>query len=58
VQDVASARDNCVIDGENTLTDLSDPFNGASAVLYAVRAVTYADGSTWLQPGANRWSAT
>ena len=55
VQDVASARGNCVIDGENTLTDLTDPFAGAAAVLYAVRAVAYADGSTWLQPGANLW---
>ncbi len=58
VQDVASARGNCVIDGENTLTDLTDPFAGAAAILYAVRSVAYADGSTWLQPGANPWPLT
>ncbi len=55
VHDVDSARDNCVIDGENALADTSDPFNGAGAVVYSVRRVLFADGSQWLQPGANAW---
>lgn len=57
-QDLASARGNCVIDGENTLADTTDPFAGASAVVYAVRGVTYANGATWLRIGANRWPVT
>jgi hypothetical protein len=56
VQDVNSARANCVIDGEHTLANLSDPFSGAQAVVYSVRRVQYADGTQWLQPGANPWS--
>jgi hypothetical protein len=56
VQDVNSARANCVIDGEHTLANLSDPFSGAQAVVYSVRRVQYADGAQWLQPGANPWS--
>lgn len=55
VQDVNSARANCVIDGENTLTDTTDPFTGASAVVYSVRRVLFADGTQWLQPSANAW---
>jgi len=54
-QTVADARANCVIDGENTLDDPTDPFSSASAVVYAVRAVFYADGTSWLQRGANAW---
>jgi hypothetical protein len=56
VEDVSSARANCVIDGENQLDDTTDPFTGAQAVVYAVRRVQFADGSVWLQPGANPWS--
>ena len=56
VQDVNSARANCVIDGENTLADLSDPFSRAQAVVYSVRRVRFADGTQWLQPGANPWN--
>jgi hypothetical protein len=56
VQDVQSARGNCVIDGENRLDDATDPFSGAQAVVYSVRRVRFADGTEWLQPGANPWS--
>lgn len=55
-QTISEARANCVIDGENNLTDLTDPFSNASAVAYAVRQVFYADGTSWLQPGANPWT--
>jgi hypothetical protein len=55
VHDVHSAQPNCVIDGENAIADPSDPFAGAFAVGYAVRRVTFADGSVWLEPGANAW---
>ncbi len=55
-QTVAEARANCVIDGENSLEDASDPFAGASGVAYAVRQVVYADGTSWLQPDANQWT--
>lgn len=55
VEDVNSARANCVIDGENTLTDTTDPFSGAAAVVYSVRRVLFTDGTQWLQPGANAW---
>jgi hypothetical protein len=55
VQDVNSARGNCVIDGENTLVDTTDPFSGAQAVVYSVRRVAFTDGTQWLQPGANPW---
>jgi hypothetical protein len=55
VEDVSAARENCVIDGERKLDDPTDPFAGASAVVYAVRRVRFADGSTWLEPGANPW---
>ncbi len=58
VQDANASRPNCVVDGEGSLTDPTDPFAGAAAVLYAVRQVKYADGSTWLMPGANPWPAT
>jgi hypothetical protein len=54
-QTVENARANCIIDGENRLADASDPFARASAVVYAVRQVFYADGTSWLQPGANPW---
>lgn len=56
VEDVGSARANCVIDGENTLADTTDPFSGSQAVVYSVRRVKFADGTAWLQPGANPWS--
>ena len=56
VQDVSSARANCVIDGENTLQDTTDPFSGAQAVVYSVRRVRFAGGTQWLQAGANPWS--
>jgi hypothetical protein len=56
VQDVHSARANCVIDGENELADLTDPFAGAQAVVYSVRRVQFADGTQWLEAGANAWS--
>jgi hypothetical protein len=56
VEDVNAARANCVIDGERRLDDPTDPFSGASAVVYAVRRVQFADGTTWLQPGANAWT--
>jgi hypothetical protein len=56
VEDINAARENCVIDGERRLDDPSDPFAGASAVIYAVRRVRFADGTTWLQPGANPWT--
>ncbi|HEX8806807.1 MAG TPA: hypothetical protein VF741_07650 [Candidatus Aquilonibacter sp.] len=56
VEDVNAARANCVIDGEHRLDDPTDPFSGASAVVYAVRRVQFADGTTWLQPGANPWT--
>lgn len=55
VQDVNSARANCVIDGENKLANSTDPFSGAQAVVYSVRRVQFADGTQWLQPGANPW---
>jgi hypothetical protein len=55
VEDVNSARANCVIDGENRLDDATDPFSGAAAVVYSVRRVQFADGTVWLQPGANAW---
>jgi hypothetical protein len=55
VEDLSSARANCVIDGENELDDSSDPFSGAQAVVYSVRRVLFADGSTWIQEGANSW---
>jgi hypothetical protein len=54
-QTVSAARANCVIDGEQSLADPSDPFSGASAVAYSIRQVLYADGTSWLQPGANAW---
>ena len=57
VEDVNSARANCVIDGENALADQTDPFSGAQAVVYSVRRVLFADGTQWLQPGANAWPA-
>ncbi len=53
--DVNSSRPNCVIDGAGDLDDPSNPFSGAAAVSYAIRQVTYGDGSTWLEPGANPW---
>jgi hypothetical protein len=56
-QTIGEARANCVIDGENRLADLSDPFSNASAVAYSVRRVLYADGTSWLQPGANPWAS-
>jgi hypothetical protein len=56
-QTIENARENCVIDGENRLADPTDPFSRASAVIYAVRQVLYADGTSWLQPGANPWSS-
>lgn len=56
VEDVNSARANCVIDGENALTNSTDPFSNAHAVVYSVRRVQFADGTQWLQPGANPWS--
>lgn len=55
-QTIAEARANCVIDGENDLDDPSDPFASASGVAYAIRQVSFADGSSWLQPEANPWS--
>jgi hypothetical protein len=54
-QDATTARQNCVVDGENSVADPTDPFSNATAVVYAVRQVYYTDGSTWLQPGANTW---
>lgn len=56
VQDVNSARGNCVIDGENALANSTDPFSAAQAVVYSVRRVQFADGTQWLQPGANAWT--
>jgi hypothetical protein len=56
-QTVAAARANCVIDGRNSLDDPTDPFSNASAVVYSVRQVFYADGTSWLQPGANSWGS-
>jgi len=56
VQSVDRARGNCVIDGENKLTNLTDPFSSAGAVVYSVRRVQFADGTLWLQAGANPWS--
>jgi hypothetical protein len=55
-QTIQNARENCVIDGENRLDDPTDPFSRASAVVYAVRQVFYADGTSWLAPGANPWA--
>jgi len=55
VQDLSRARANCIIDGEQHLDDSTDPFAGAQAVLYSVRRVRFADGTQWLQPGANPW---
>jgi hypothetical protein len=54
-QSVAEVRANCVIDGEDSLADPTDPFSNASAVAYAVRQVFHADGTSWLRPGANGW---
>ncbi len=56
IQDVNSARGNCVIDGENALANMTDPFSNAGAVVYSVRRVVFQDGTTWLQPGANTWN--
>jgi hypothetical protein len=56
--DVKSDRPNCVVDGEGVFADASDPFAGASTVVYAVREVKYADGSSWIRPGANPWPVT
>jgi hypothetical protein len=56
VQEVDAARANCVIDGENSLANSTDPFASAQAVVYSVRRVRFADGTQWLQPGANSWS--
>jgi hypothetical protein len=58
LRDVNSRRPNCVIDGAGDLDDPSNPFSGAAAVGYAIRQVTYADGSVWREPGANPWPAT
>lgn len=58
VQDANASRPNCVVDGEGSVADPTDPFAGAAAVLYAVRQVKYADGSAWLLPGANPWPAS
>jgi hypothetical protein len=58
LRDVNARRPNCVIDGAGDLDDPSNPFSGAAAVGYAIRAVTYADGSAWREPGANPWPAT
>lgn len=44
-QSEAEQRANCV------------PFSGATTVQYAVRQVFFEDGTSWLQPGANPWSA-
>jgi hypothetical protein len=55
VADAKSSRPNCVIDGEGSLDDPTDPFAGAAAVFYTVRQVKYADGTSWLLPGANPW---
>lgn len=55
IADAKSARPNCVVDGEGSLDDPTDPFAGAWAVFYTVRQVKYADGSAWLLPGANPW---
>jgi hypothetical protein len=56
VEAVDSARANCVIDGENKLADMTDPFSGAQAVVYSIRRVLFADGTQWLQAGANPWN--
>lgn len=58
LRDVNASRPNCVIDGAGDLDDPSNPFSGAAAVGYAIRQVTYADGSVWREPGANPWPAT
>jgi hypothetical protein len=55
LRDVRAAQPNCVIDGDGTIADPTDPFAGAFAIGYAIRHVTYADGSAWNEPGANPW---
>jgi hypothetical protein len=56
--DVKAGRPNCVVDGEGAFADPSDPFAGASTIVYSVREVKYADGSSWILPGANPWPLT
>jgi hypothetical protein len=55
LRDVRSAQPNCVIDGDGSIADPTDPFAGAFAIGYAIRRVTYADGTAWNEPGANPW---
>jgi len=55
IADANANRPNCVVAGAGSLADPTDPFAGAWAVFYTVRQVKYADGSTWLLPGANPW---
>jgi hypothetical protein len=57
LHDVGSSRPNCVIDGNGAIADPTDPFAKAVAVGYAIRRVTYADGTSWIEPGANPWPA-
>ena len=54
-RDVTTERKNCVIDGEGSLVNLRDPFKYARAVAVSVRRVVFADGSSWMEPGANTW---
>jgi hypothetical protein len=56
VEEVQSARQNCAIDGERSLSDPTDPFSAANAVVYSVRSVRFADGTSWSEPGANPWT--
>ena len=57
LREVSTAQPNCVIDGENGLADPTNPFSGAALVGYAIRRVTFADGTSWIEPGANPWPA-
>jgi hypothetical protein len=55
LHDVRSPHPGCAIDGEGDAADATDPFAGAAAIGYSIREVHYADGSSWLEPGANAW---
>jgi hypothetical protein len=43
------------MDGEGDAADATDPFAAAAVIGYTVREVKYADGTAWLEPGANAW---
>jgi hypothetical protein len=55
LRDVRAPRPGCVMDGEGDAADATDPFAAAAVIGYTVREVKYADGTAWLEPGANAW---